>query len=193
MLATRNAGKVAELRSLLAGGPFALESLLDHPAAPEVEETGDSYRANALAKAHAAARATGLAALADDSGLEVDALDGAPGLHSARFSGGGAADNVALLLDRLRGVPESARTARFRCVLALVEPTGAELVVEATYEGSIATAARGARGFGYDPVFVDADSGRTLAELTPEAKNAISHRARACAALLRAVGARKRA
>jgi len=182
VLATRNVGKVVEFQRLL-GKTFELEGLERHAAVAEVEETGATYAENALAKARAAASACGMPALADDSGLEVDALGGRPGVHSARYSGGGAAENVALLLRELRDVPPARRTARFRCVLALVWPEGRELVVDGTCEGSIARAARGHGGFGYDPVFVDPDSGLTFAELTPEKKNTISHRNQAVAAL----------
>lgn len=135
------------------------------------------------------AAACGLPALADDSGLEVDALGGAPGVHSARFSGGDAADNVALLLERLRGVPRERRGARFRCVLALAWPDGRTLLAEGCCEGTIAEGTSGQGGFGYDPVFVDPDSGVTFAELPRERKNAISHRARACAELRRKLAA----
>lgn len=183
LLATGNAGKISEFRALLLGLPLEIATLREHPEAPEVEETGDTYRANALAKARAAAEACGLPALADDSGLEVDALGGRPGVRSARYSGGGAEENVALLLRQLDGLAPDQRTARFRCVLALVWPGGDELVVEGTCEGRIAEAPRGGAGFGYDPIFVDPATGRTFAELPPGRKEATSHRARAVAEL----------
>ena len=187
VLATRNPGKVAEFERLLAGSPFELESLRQYPEAPEVEETGATYADNALAKARAAALACGLAALGDDSGLEVDALGGRPGLHSARYSGGGAAENVALLLHQLGDTPVAERTARFRCVLAVVWPGGRELLVDGTSEGTIAAQPRGVGGFGYDPVFVDPASGLTFAELPAATKDGLSHRGRACAALRAAI------
>jgi XTP/dITP diphosphohydrolase len=185
VLATRNAGKAAEFVRLLDGLPLAVEDLRQHPQAPEVEETGATYAENALAKARATAAACGLPALADDSGLEVDALDGRPGVHSARYSGGGAEENVRLLLRELQHVAPARRTARFRCVIAVVWPGGRELVVQGTCEGHIAEAARGLGGFGYDPVFVDPATGLTFAELPAATKNAISHRARACDELRR--------
>jgi XTP/dITP diphosphohydrolase len=195
VLATRNPGKVAELTRLLAGAPFRLEGLLAHPEAPEVAETGATYADNALLKARAVAQACGLPALADDSGIEVDALGGRPGVQSARYSGGGAADNVALLLRELRGVPPERRTARFRCVIAVVWPDGRERLVEGSCEGIIAEEPRGEGGFGYDPVFVDPGSGLTFAELSEERKNALSHRARAalsCLAMLRVLADQSR-
>ncbi|PYN02664.1 MAG: non-canonical purine NTP pyrophosphatase, RdgB/HAM1 family [Candidatus Rokuibacteriota bacterium] len=152
-------------------------------------ETGATYVENALIKARAAHRLTGQAALADDSGLEVDALGGAPGLHSARFGGPGLDDagRVALLLERLRAVPREQRTARFRCVIALVDEAGRERTVEGVAEGAIATAPRGDGGFGYDPVFFYPPLGRTFGELSDHEKERVSHRAlaaRAARALL---------
>lgn len=188
VLATRNAGKVAEFRRLLAGASFVIETLDEHPDAPEVEETAATYAENAAAKAIAVAAACGLPSLGDDSGLEVDALGGRPGVRSARYSGGGAAENVRLLLRELDGVPEAKRTARFRCALALAWPDGRVLAAEGTCEGRIATRASGAGGFGYDPIFVDPASGLTLAEVASARKDEISHRARACAALLARLG-----
>lgn len=163
--------------------------LVDVPGATLPEETADTYEGNALLKARAAARLAGDAALADDSGLEVDALDGAPGVRSARFGGPGLDDagRTALLLERLRGVPLARRTARFRCVIALVEPGGRARSVEGVVEGMIAEAPSGAGGFGYDPVFFHPPSGRTFGELTDAEKSAVSHRAlaaRAARALL---------
>ncbi|GMU74609.1 MAG: non-canonical purine NTP pyrophosphatase [Gammaproteobacteria bacterium] len=185
VLATGNRGKAREFAALLGSDwEICLQSEL---GVKPVAETGDSFAANALIKARHAAAATGLPALADDSGLEVDALDGAPGVLSARYAGeaAGDADNLRLLLARMAAVPAGRRTARFRCVLAYVR--GAEdpapLLVEGSWEGRIATSARGAAGFGYDPVFEDGASGLTAAELPAERKNALSHRGRALRAL----------
>ena len=189
VLATLNPGKVRELAHLLGDLPIELVSLADIPGAALPEETGTTYLENALLKAHAAARLTGRAALGDDSGLEVDALGGAPGLHSARFGGPGLDDagRVALLLARLRDVPPARRGARFRCVIALVDEAGRERAVEGVAEGVIAEAPQGSRGFGYDPVFYYPPLGRTFGELTEYQKDGISHRAlaaRAARALL---------
>ncbi len=182
VVASRNRGKVGELRLLLRGAPVEILDINAHPSAPVVAEEGDTYLENARAKAHAVARFTGLPALADDSGLEVDALGGAPGVRSARFAGEAAtdADNVSLLLGRLSGVPEPRRTARFRCVLVVARPDGAELVAEGTCEGRIADAPSGASGFGYDPVFYYPPAGQTFAEMGGADKDRVSHRADAC-------------
>ena len=186
LLATRNRHKIAELARILDGLGVALRSGLDHDL-PEVEETGATFADNALLKAHAAHGATGLAAVADDSGLEVDALEGAPGVRSARYAGGHGDDeaNLRLVLERMRGVEE--RTARFRCAAALVAPEGA-WVREATMEGVLTEAPRGTGGFGYDPILVPTGElaqprPRTSAELSPEEKDAISHRGEAFRAL----------
>jgi XTP/dITP diphosphohydrolase len=159
--------------------------LADVPGARLPEETGSTYAENALIKARAAVQATGLAALGDDSGLEVDALAGAPGLYSARFGGPGLNDaqRSALLLERLAQVPEGQRTARFRCVLALVDASGRERFAEGTVEGRIAFAPSGSGGFGYDPVFVYPPRGCTLAELSDEEKSRVDHRGAAIRAL----------
>ncbi len=163
--------------------------------APEAElrEDGVTFVENALAKARQAARATGLPAIADDSGLEVDALDGAPGVYSARYAGPGADDdrNNAKLLEALRGVPPARRTARFRCVAVFVDPArGLELVREGACEGEILEAPRGDDGFGYDPLFFVPTVGRTMAELPLEEKNRLSHRAAAFRALADALAPR---
>ena len=190
LLATGNAGKVREIREILA--PLGLELLTSAEAGvhiPPVLETDRSYVENAISKATAAARASGLPALADDSGLEVDALDGAPGPLSARFGGvrcQSDSDRYLLLLQRLGGVPIPRRTARFRAVIALAIPGNRPIVREGVVEGRIALEPRGTNGHGYDPVFeVDAGSGiwRTAAELATHEKNAISHRGRALAAI----------
>src|SRR5581483_11088276 len=162
-----NRAKARELAGLLADLPFEVRALAEVPGATLPEETGATYRDNALLKARAAA-ATGALALADDSGLEVDALGGAPGVRSARLGGPGLDDagRCAHLLEALQGVPPEARTARFRCAVALVDPAGAERVVEGVVEGVILPAPRGSGGFGYDPLFLYPPLGRTFAELT---------------------------
>ena len=188
VLATRNAGKVRELSQLLV--PLGVRVVaLDEFDAPDVEESAPTFIENALLKARSAAAATGLPAIADDSGLEVDFLDGAPGVRSARYAGLGATDaqNVALLLRSLEGVCGPARSARFRCAAVYLphplHPT--PVVCEAHWEGVVLAAPRGAGGFGYDPVFLDPVSGLSAAELAPQDKNRISHRARAVRALVR--------
>ena len=190
MLATLNRAKARELVELLGDIPYVIVPLLEVPGAKLPEETADTYEGNALLKARAAVRLEGDLALADDSGLEVDALGGAPGVRSARFGGPGLDDagRIALLLERLRGVPAERRTARFRCVIALVDRSGAARTVEGVVEGRIAEAPRGAGGFGYDPVFFHPPSGRTFGELSDAEKSGVSHRAlaaRAARALLR--------
>jgi XTP/dITP diphosphohydrolase len=190
VLATSNPGKVRELQRLLAGSaevvsPVELGLTLD------VDEDGDTYEANAVKKARAYAAASGYLALADDSGIEVDALDGRPGLRSARYGGDGLDDegrNI-LLLKELAGVPVGRRTARYRAAVALAWPDGRTEVFRGDFEGSIGYERRGRDGFGYDPLFVTGD-GRTAAELSDSEKDAVSHRAqavRAAAAFLRAL------
>jgi len=190
MLATSNPGKVAELRAILASlfdlGGLSLLSPRDWPAPlPQVTETGTTFAENARLKADALAAATGIPSLADDSGLCVDALDGAPGLYSARWAGPGASDserNTKLLL-ALADVPPERRTARFVCAAALAMPGGETRTAEGVCEGVILTAPRGANGFGYDPLFLLPDLRRTMAELTSEEKNRLSHRALAVSRL----------
>lgn len=188
VLATRNAGKARELEVLLRGIAARIETLADHPDVILPPEGDGSYAENALAKARAVRSALGSAAIGDDSGLEVDALDGAPGILSARYAGEKADDraNNALLLERLSGAASDRRTARFRCALALAEPGGRETCVEGTCEGSILEAPRGDGGFGYDPVFLPRGESGTFAELPPGVKDAISHRGKAAAALMEA-------
>jgi XTP/dITP diphosphohydrolase len=182
VLATANPDKAAEITRILldAGAPVALTPRpLD---VPDVDETGPTLEANARLKAAALVGATGLPAIADDTGLEVDALGGAPGVYSARFAGPDAtyADNCTLLLRRLAESPRAKRTARFATVALARWPDGREVAALGTVEGSIAEAARGEEGFGYDPVFVPTEGdGRTFAEMTPAEKHAISHRGRA--------------
>lgn len=186
VLASGNAGKHRELAAMLAPQGIELVPQSEFRVSP-VPETGLTFVENALIKARHAARATGLPAVADDSGLIVDALDGAPGLHSARYAGPDAtdADNVSKLLDALHGVASGDRDARFYCVLVLLARADdpAPLICEGQWHGRIAEAPRGQGGFGYDPVFVDPGTGATAAELEPARKNRISHRGRALAAL----------
>ena len=186
VVATLNRAKGRELARLLGDLPFELVLLGDVAGASLPEETGTTYAENALIKARAAARETALMALADDSGLEVHALGGAPGVRSARYGGPGLDDagRIARLLDALREVPDGRRGARFRCVIALVTPTGADnRIVEGTVDGTIVREPRGTNGFGYDPVFFYPPLGRTFAELTPESKSRVDHRGAAVRAL----------
>ena len=190
LIASTNPGKVAEFRRLLAGLPLEVIGLERLPAP---DETGQTFAENALLKAQYYFSHTGLLALADDSGLEVDALGGAPGIYSARYAARYAGDDatdaerLAKLLDELKDVPDSQRTARFRCAIALVGVIDAapeRRVFEGVCEGLITRAPRGDNGFGYDPVFFDPQLQRTFAELRPEEKAARSHRGRALAAAL---------
>lgn len=185
VIASTNAGKIVEVRQILAAAPLVLLTAQEVGPWPEIEETGSTYRDNALLKARTVARVTGLAALADDSGIEVDALDGAPGVRSARFSGPGASDhtNNQRLIAALAGVPPERRTARYRCVVVLVTPDGEEISAEGSCEGRIGFQPRGSGGFGYDPYFLLPGQDRTMAELAPDEKDAISHRGRALRAL----------
>ena len=190
LLGTRNAGKVAELRALLWGLDLELVTLDDMPNAPlEPDEDASSYSENAIAKAVAYARATGLRAIADDSGLEVNALGGAPGVRSRRFFGDDATpeDRNRMLLGLLDGVAD--RSARFVAVIALARPEGQVETFDGEVRGEIALTPRGEDGFGYDPVFVIAGDGRTMAEVPRAEKNAISHRGLAAAKLRAALGA----
>ncbi|MGH4023485.1 MAG: RdgB/HAM1 family non-canonical purine NTP pyrophosphatase [Pseudonocardiaceae bacterium] len=195
VLATRNRAKLAELRRILVAAEMPDVEVLgldEVPEFPEAAETGATFEENALAKARDAAAATGLPAVADDSGLAADALGGMPGVLSARWSGGHSDDaaNLRLVLDQLRDVPEHRRGAAFVCAAALVVPTGpdsAEHVVRGEWRGTLTTAARGSNGFGYDPIFVPDGDRRTSAELEPAEKDAASHRGRALRALLPAL------
>jgi XTP/dITP diphosphohydrolase len=178
VIATRNKGKVEELRALLGDLPVEVRAAGDYEGLGEVEEDAESFEGNALKKAHAVARFTGEAALADDSGLEVDALDGAPGVHSARYAGpdGDAEANRQRLLSALRDAVD--RRARFRCALAFVDGVN-EWVFDGSCEGEIINEERGEGGFGYDPVFVPDGYVVTFAEMSRQEKNVISHRGRA--------------
>jgi XTP/dITP diphosphohydrolase len=187
IVATANRGKLTEIRSALdfEGWEFITAADLGRESL-EVEETGDTFEANARLKAHAYRDAFGLAALADDSGLEVDALGGAPGVYSSRYAGADAtdADNNVKLLEALADVPPTARAARFRSVIVLVDEDGSETVAAGACEGAIGFERRGSGGFGYDPLFLpDATPGRSMAELALAEKNAISHRGAALRAL----------
>ncbi|CAA9291058.1 MAG: Nucleoside 5-triphosphatase RdgB (dHAPTP, dITP, XTP-specific) [uncultured Corynebacteriales bacterium] len=182
VLATRNVAKLAELRRILA--PLVsveVVGLADLPEFPEVPETGATFAENALIKAREAAARTGLPAVADDSGLAVDALNGMPGVLSARWAGSAAGDaaNLRLVLEQVADVPDDRRGAAFVCAAALVTPDGAEQVVHGTMTGTLLRAPRGTNGFGYDPVFVPTGETRSTAELTPAEKDAISHRGQA--------------
>jgi len=182
IVATTNQGKVKELAMALANLPVKLISLTElGEKLPEAEETGETFLANAVLKATHYALCTGKACLADDSGLEVDALDGAPGVYSARYAGMGATDAECnkKLLANLVGIEPNKRTARFRCVLAYIDPDGTLLTAEGVCEGVILTEAKGHGGFGYDPIFYITKLGKTLAEIAPEEKNALSHRGQA--------------
>jgi XTP/dITP diphosphohydrolase len=187
ILASCNAGKLAELITLLAPLGFDLTPQQDL-GIESPPETGETFVDNALLKARHAAARRALAAIADDSGIEVDALGKAPGVRSARFAGAGAAeaDNLKKLLTHMRGVPAAERGARYRCVIAFVRDAedAAPIIAQGSWEGSIAQAARGTGGFGYDPIFVPAGDVRTAAELAPSEKNAVSHRALALRALV---------
>lgn len=188
VLASHNAGKVRELRRLLADLPIVVRSLADLSHRDELREDGATLEANALQKVEQAVALTGLVCLADDSGLEVDALDGAPGVYSARYSGEPRDDarNNDALLHALRDVPEP-RAARFRCVVAIADPTGAlardPMIFEGSCPGRIVTAPRGSDGFGYDPLFVPDGFDLTFAELGAATKDALSHRGRAMSAV----------
>ena len=181
LLATNNPGKAAEFRQLLAGCGWELVTPAELGLTIEVEETGQTYAENATLKAVEYARAGGLVTLADDSGLEVDALDGRPGVLSARYAGADRTDQerVQALLEELAGVPDDERTARFRCVIAIADTTGRVELVDGGVEGRIGHEPRGENGFGYDPIFLLPDRGMTTAELPPDEKNTVSHRAMA--------------
>jgi XTP/dITP diphosphohydrolase len=187
LLASRNPGKLVELQRMLsAAGGVAVVGLNDVPEFPEAPETGATFAENALAKGRDAVAATGLPAVADDSGLAVDALNGMPGVLSARWAGrhGDDVANLELLLAQLGDVPDERRGAAFVCAAALVLPDGTEIVEHGVWPGRIVRAPRGSGGFGYDPIFVPDGEQRTSAELEPQEKDAASHRGRAIRALL---------
>jgi len=185
-VASGNKGKIKEIKNYLENlnesTTLEIIGLSQYPDLPEVKEDGDTFVANALKKARERAKDTGLLTLADDSGLVVDYLEGAPGVYSARYAGEDAtdSDNNKKLIDELKGIPADRRTAHFNCVLALVDPdTGKEIVVEGKCEGFIGTEPQGVNGFGYDPLFFIPEYDKTMAQLPLETKNKISHRANA--------------
>lgn len=197
LIATNNPGKLAEMRELLGAVPFELVTLAEAGIAFTADEPFDTYLENATAKARAYAQASGLLALADDSGLEIDGMQGAPGVHSAHFGGTQTPypERFALIEQRLAGLPPDQRTARYRCVMVLAEsdPARPVLHVEGICEGVITPHPRGTYGFGYDPIFFLPDRGLTMAEVSSAEKNQISHRARAAqqmAAILQAASNR---
>lgn len=181
VLATKNAGKKRELEALLAGLPVMVKTLADYPEIGDIEESGTTFRENAELKARQTCAHTGLVSIGDDSGLEVDALNGAPGIYSARFSGADHDDaaNNAHLLKHMSDIPEGRRQARFRSVMAVATPEGELYVGEGILPGWIDTEPRGQEGFGYDPLFVPENDTRSLAMLSMQEKNKISHRSRA--------------
>lgn len=181
ILATQNQGKLRELQELLIGEDIEVISLRDVEGWEDVEENGDTFADNAALKARAAVNRTGLIALADDSGLEVDALDGAPGVYSARFAGEPKDDeqNNDKLIQMIEMVKDDQRQARFRCALVIATPEGKEFLTEGVVEGQILSERRGSDGFGYDPLFFVPEYARTMAELTLTEKNELSHRAQA--------------
>lgn len=183
VLATRNVGKVRELKAILHDLEVEVLFLKDFPEIGDIVEDGRTFEENAIKKARTAAEAAGCIALADDSGLEVDYLNGAPGVYSARFAGEGKndLDNNMKLISLLAGVPDEKRTARFRCVIAVAAPWGELHTAEGTCEGRIGHEMKGEKGFGYDPLFFLPEYHQTFAELDPRLKNRISHRGKALA------------
>jgi XTP/dITP diphosphohydrolase len=181
LLATNNRGKIAEYRQLLADCGWELVTFADLGLSLDEEEVGDTYEDNARMKAVTAARVSRVHALADDSGLDVEALGGAPGPRSARFGGEGISfrEKIALLLERLKGRPPGERGCRFVCVIAVADPQGRVRLCQGDCSGQVAEAPRGEGGFGYDPIFYLPELGKTMAELSAEEKNVVSHRARA--------------
>lgn len=191
LVATHNQGKIREYRDLLSNLPLAVTWLDQQGVTMEVEETGSTFAANACLKAEQYAQLTGLLTWADDSGLEVDALGGEPGVLSARYGGPGLndRDRYQRLLAALAAVPAAQRTARFRCVVAIAVPAGPVYTVEGAVEGVIVDTPRGEHGFGYDPIFYVPEHGATMAELSPGVKNRISHRGQASANAARLLAA----
>jgi len=181
LIATTNQGKVQEIRNLVKGLPALFVSLSEVPGIPEVVEDGATFEENALKKARTMAYSTGIVTLADDSGLCIDALDGRPGVHSARYAGDHASDEEKYLrvLEEMEGIPDSERSARFVCALALVAPDGEEKLFRGVCEGRITREPRGSSGFGYDPIFYFEEAECTFAEMGGESKNRVSHRGRA--------------
>lgn len=186
LVATRNAGKLREYSFIYADLPLHLTSLTDEMIETSVEETGSDFQANAILKARTYVKESGILTLADDSGLEVDALGGAPGVHTARYAGEDASDEdrYRLLLHNLLGIRRQKRTARFRCVIAIITPEGETFCTEGTCEGLIADEPAGTEGFGYDPIFYLPEYDCTMAQLPLDVKNQISHRAQAAQAAI---------
>ena len=184
-LATRNEHKLIEITRICADWPVQWVTIRDPNRFPDVEESGETYLDNAALKTRAVADALGIPAIADDSGIEVDALGGRPGPRSARFAGPDATDgrNLAELIRSVRGIPAAGLTARYRCVAAFAEPGDEVIAAEGLCEGTLTTRPRGAGGFGYDPIFLPVGWDRTMAELAPDEKDRISHRGRAFRAL----------
>jgi XTP/dITP diphosphohydrolase len=185
IIATKNVGKAREFQELLKKKGIEVKSLLDFPNCPDVEETGSTFAENAVLKAEAMSHYFHAIVIADDSGLSIDALHGRPGVYSARYAGEEKNDqkNIAKVLEELKGVPFEKRTARFHCALAVAAPGRRTTVVEGTCEGYITEVPKGENGFGYDPIFYVPQKGKTMAELSKEEKNQISHRAKALAKL----------
>ena len=181
IVATRNRGKIREFRDALKGLNLRIYGLSDFPDVPEIDEDGDSFTENALKKARFYSKHFGKLTLADDSGLEVDSLNGRPGVHSARYAGERASsqENNQKLLREMQGVPISKRGARFRCILAVASPGGRDVLAEGSCKGRIGFKEKGRKGFGYDPLFILPKEGRTMAELSLEEKNRVSHRGKA--------------
>jgi len=181
IVATRNRGKIREFRGALKGLNLRIYALSDFPEVPEIEEDGDSFAENALKKARYYSKYFGKLTLADDSGLEVDSLKGLPGVYSARYAGERASnqENNQKLLRKIQGVPISKRRARFRCVIAMKSPGGREILAEGSCRGRIGFKEKGRKGFGYDPLFILPRDGKTMAELSLEEKNRVSHRGKA--------------
>jgi len=190
VFASGNLGKVREIREMLSGTNIELASLKDYPDIPEIVEDGKTFLENALKKARTVSERTGRAVLADDSGLQVDALGGEPGIYSARYAGEGASDddNIRLLLEKLKEVPPEKRTASFCCVLVLYNTDGTYESFESRWPGRIIDDRRGDNGFGYDPVFYVPELNKTAAELPPEIKNRISHRGQSFLKLKQSLG-----
>ena len=181
IIATNNEGKVREFQNIFSEKGYTVKSLKDFPEIEDVEETGTTFEENALLKAQTVAKALQVVVIADDSGLEVDALNGEPGVYSARYAGTDKNDeaNIDKVLEKLQDVPEENRTARFVCVLAVAMPDEESFTVRGTCEGFITTERKGENGFGYDPIFYIKEIDKTMAQLSKEEKNKISHRARA--------------
>jgi XTP/dITP diphosphohydrolase len=189
IVATRNRGKIREIREALKGLGLRVLALSDFPDVPEIEEDGESFAENALKKARFYSGCFGKLTLADDSGLEVECLKGLPGIFSARYAGEEASsqENNRKLFREMRGVPISKREARFKCVMAMVSPDGREFIAEGSCKGRIGFGEKGKRGFGYDPLFILPKYGKTMAELSLEEKNKISHRGKALKKLKRMI------